>query len=87
MPYIPQKRREELMDALEPPCSPGELNYLITCLVTEYLEKYGRSYMNLNACIGVLSCIQLELYERVIKAYEQKKRLENGDVYPGDLCE
>ena len=85
MPYISPERRRQLMDATVSPRSSGELNYLITCLITEYLEKYGLDYTNLNACVGALSCAQLELYERVIKPYERKKRQENGDVYPDNL--
>ena len=61
--------------------TPGELNYLITILLKEYIEREGLSYATLNECIGVLECAKLELYRRVAAGYEDQKCEENGDVY------
>lgn len=56
----------------------GELNYVISTLID---ELYDRNYASLNAAIGVLECAKLELYRRILGPYEDKKIIENGDVY------
>jgi hypothetical protein len=38
------------------------------------------SYTNINAVIGVLECVKLELYRRLAASYEDKKVVENGDI-------
>ena len=81
MPYIDNKSRMRLEDGAEPE-NPGELNYIITCLVDQYLAaKGGLRYANINEVIGVLECSKLELYRRVAALYEDKKMVESGDVY------
>ena len=37
-------------------------------------------YSKINAIIGILECIKLELYRRVAAPYEDVKAAENGDV-------
>lgn len=79
MPYIPYKRR---LDFAYPstPDTAGELNFLITQLVLEYLgEDYN--YDAINSAVGALECAKLELYRRVAVPYEDQKISENGDVY------
>ena len=63
---------------------PGELNYLLTFLVNQYLFRHGEtpSYTDYNEVVGVLECMKLELYRRLIAPYENKKKEQNGDVYP-----
>lgn len=83
MPYISQKTRGVLYCGA-PPDSVGELNYVITRLVDDFLIRSNGgvpSYTNINAVIGVLECAKQELYRRVAAPYEDKKRAENGDVY------
>ena len=86
MPYIPQEYRAELNDPSEfVPTTPGELNYAITRLLTEYLTDQGDhvpTYDRFNEVIGALECAKLELYRRMVAPYEDRKRFENGDVYP-----
>lgn len=36
----------------------------------------------MDAITGVVRCCQMELYRRVAVPYEEKKIVENGDVYP-----
>lgn len=79
MPYIKQVERD-VLDEGRSPCTPGQLNYVITGLINEYLS-YGLSYEEINAVIGVLECAKLELYRRVAAPYEEQKRYDNGDVY------
>lgn len=89
MPYIsPDSRnelqRETLVKMRRPPSEPGELNYMITELLFDYLRAIGGSYTydKFNSLIGVLECAKLELYRRMVAPYEDKKKEENGDVYP-----
>lgn len=80
MPYIKQRRRKEIEKYNLIGVVPGELNYNITKLILQYLGGH-ESYTSYNEVIGVLECIKLELYRRVIAPHEDKKKEENGDVY------
>ena len=85
MPYITKTARVALDLGSRKAKTPGELNYLITKLVREYIENHlvtTVTYTNLNEVIGVLECTKQELYRRVLAPYEEIKREENGDVYP-----
>jgi len=64
------------------PESAGDLNYLFTKLIQEYIdERGGLSYAIINEVVGVLECAKLELYRRLAAPYEDEKRELNGDVY------
>lgn len=84
MPYIPIKRREEIQDGCTPQ-NPGELNYLITSIILEYLYNINPSepnrYSDYNEVIGVLECCKLEMYRKRISSYEDIKCAENGEVF------
>lgn len=90
MPYINPRRRERLEPWLprNPKedtgiITPGNLNYSIHQRIHEYIAvSGGLDYQTLNDVIGVLECIKLELYRRLIGPYEDKKMKENGDVLP-----
>lgn len=56
----------------------GCLNFTISSIIN---TLYDRNYADLNAAIGVLECIKLELYRRVVAPYEDTKIIQNGDVY------
>lgn len=58
----------------------GELNYLITRIIDDYLGD-AQSYRRFNEVIGVLECAKLEYYRRKVAPYEDKKIQENGDVF------
>ena len=88
MPYIKQERRLELFEEENwfSPKTPGELNYLITCLCIEYLknmrkEKGQTKYYDYNQVVGALECAKLEFYRRILSPYEDQSIKENGDVY------
>ncbi|KKN25215.1 hypothetical protein LCGC14_0886960 [marine sediment metagenome] len=95
MPYITQSKREEIIEendvfgdgmiyhhiVMEHIDKPGELNYAITEMMINYLNRKGVSYTNMNEVIGVLECAKLELYRRMTAPYEDVKIDENGDVY------
>ena len=88
MPYIEQERREKIQNnwMIE---SPGELNYVITLMIQQYLarkigdtsHKLEPNYEDYNEVIGVLECAKQELYRKVVSKYEDKKCKENGEVY------
>jgi cystathionine beta-lyase family protein involved in aluminum resistance len=84
MPYIEKYMRERLVGDYPPSAIPetaGELNFMITVLVDEYIQLHGKRYDTLNEVIGVLECAKLELYRRVVAPYEDTKIEQNGDVY------
>lgn len=80
MPYIKQEDRLRLQTFFDDASTPGELNYLFTWLITAYLHE-GTSYQRINDIVGALEGAKLEFYRRVVAPYEDKKIVENGDVY------
>lgn len=81
MPYIEKKKREQLSSSLPDPATPGELNFAICMMAKQYLDKTKKSYQHYNEVIGVLECAKLEIYRRLVSTYEDKKNLENRDVF------
>jgi len=76
-----QDTRKELDNNECKPDTLGELNYKITMLIKDYLDRRGHEYRNYAGVIGVLETVILEYYRRVVVPYEQKKIEENGDVF------
>lgn len=82
MPYIKDVDRQRVKQTLAPQ-NAGELNFLITEIILEYLfRENGPRYQDYNDAIGVLSAASMELYRRGAAPYEDDKIKENGDVYP-----
>lgn len=85
MPYISHKVRDDLKHKLvyggRSIDDAGELNYMITRMVDQYLKDKKLSYASINEVIGVLECAKLELYRRIAAPYEDIKISQNGDVY------
>ncbi len=79
MPYISAKDRQTVSEL--DPSQPGELNYVITRLIYEYMLRRGKSYATMNEIVGALDCAKLEFYRRVMTPYEDEKCRENGDVF------
>lgn len=80
MPYIKQIERDSIDDSRTAQ-GPGQLNYLITDEITNYLSHHKLSYKTVNDILGALEGAKLEFYRRVAAPYEDKKIAENGDVY------
>jgi hypothetical protein len=81
MPYIPQSNRQALREGKMSPQTPGELNYVITKAVHDYITRRGGvSYAVMNEVHGVLACATTELYLTVTRPYEEAKRQANGSV-------
>lgn len=84
MPYIKKDDRNRICTAdfyEDEVNTPGELNYLITTFLIDYVKKKGLSYTTINEVVGVLDCAKAEFYRRVAVPYENEKIAENGDVY------
>jgi hypothetical protein len=79
MPYIQKSEREELCELA--PETAGQLNYLFTAIIIQYIETKGKSYQTINDIMGALTGAQAEFYRRVVVPYEDLKIRENGDVY------
>lgn len=84
MPYVTpvvRDRNEVGLAALHVPEHAGELNYVLTRIIVQYLACRPLEYRTLNEVMGVLACIQQELYRRVIAPYEDGKLEAHGDVF------
>lgn len=84
MPYVDAESRNRVADSVAvrdvDRLTEGELNYLITSLVSAWLGKEP-TYDRFNGVVGVLECAKQELYRRRIAPYEDTKREHHGDVY------
>lgn len=93
MPYISNasQRRAKLIEALQQLKKivfettdvdglDGDLNFVITTLLLMTLQE--KRYQTLERVIGLLECVKMEFYRRMVSPYEDKKIIENGDVYP-----
>lgn len=81
MPYVKSEIREALLEEDADIESPGQLNYLLTELIKDYLSFNGVSYSTINDVVGALECCKQEFYRRVAVPYEKQKCYDNGDVY------
>ncbi len=78
MPYI--KPEERTVEVLADTGKAGQLNYCISCMVHQYIQRKGLSYQVINEVIGVLECAKLELYRQIAAPYENEKKEMNGSV-------
>ena len=85
MPYISEKRRDELYDQSDYKKrfiqTKGELNYLITNLMIDYCNIRDISYTNLSDASDAARDAANEFDRIVLSLYEDKMRKKNGDVY------
>ena len=91
MPYITQEDRTSTEDNLFDdalqfiPNNAGELNFLVSTLIDNYLTKNGVRYRHINEMIGALECCKLELYRRIASPYEDVVMAKNGDAYTQEI--
>lgn len=83
MPYIKQDDRNIVDILLEVPImdNVGELNYVLTKVIKDYLEQFGKNYQTMNDIVGALDSAKVEFQRRIVAPYEDQKIKENGDVY------
>ncbi len=84
MPYISQHARDWMQPVVDTmnsrsPCTPGELNYLITKLLLMQPRDVFDDYAVL---LGTLDAVRLEFARRALFPYEDTKIEANGDIYP-----
>jgi len=59
----------------------GILNYTLTKVVCESMKpSTGWRYKNLNRLMGVLSCMQKEIYRKLVVPYEERAEAVNGEL-------
>lgn len=87
MPYLTPQAKTGLDPDIEILSSKiltgGSLNYAITRLVILYVKRAGSLSYTILAEHGLahLSAATYEFYRRALAPYEDKKAIENGDVY------
>lgn len=88
MPYVNSQSRDkidpwmqELLSRIsDEGVSTGELNYIVTRVVTAWLPAIA-SYDQIADVVKTMEMAKLELYRRVAAPYEDYKAAENEDVY------
>ena len=65
------------------PANAGELNFVVSTFMANYIREKGLKYANLNEMVGALECAKMELNRVIIGQYEYEKIQENGGVYDG----
>lgn len=85
MPYLTEERKRDLDWGNEAPDNPGDLNYMFTKIINEYLERKSLRYEHINGIVGALECCKMELYRRLAAPYENQKIVDNGDAYNSEL--
>ena len=82
MPYIKHADKVLLTTGqLVVPRNKGELNYVITEMMLKFIETKGLSYANISEALGAAIDAAEEMRRRLLGPYEDKKIMENGDVY------
>lgn len=84
MPYISQRARGKFAHIQGHPvdiANSGELNYLLTLFINEYLHQHGKHYATMNDVVGALDSTGKEFYRRVVAPYEDQAIERNGDMY------
>ena len=79
MPYIRQEDRDLVL--FNEPLTAGQLNFVFTDRITQYVKDKGLSYQTINDIVGALEGAKLEFFRRVAAPYEDTKIKENGDLY------
>lgn len=84
MPYIKEEDRSKFdipaKEIAEKAENAGCLNYAITVILHNYINKKGLKYANLNEVHGMLDCCNKELYRRITGPYEDSCIKRNGDA-------
>jgi hypothetical protein len=89
MPYIANDRKADLIQhtalgmnaRTKTLMNAGELNFVLTSVILDYIDTKGLKYQTINDILGALEGAKAEFYRRVAVPYEDKKIKENGDVY------
>ena len=85
MPYLKKEDKDKFKGMLKemkktPPTTAGEINFLVTSLVHEYMKSQGLNYQKINDVVGALDGAKVEFQRRIVGPYEDIKIKENGDA-------
>ena len=81
MPYLTPGNKYAI-DALGTgPDTAGELNYCLTMVCLDFLNRTDKRYADYATVVGALECAKLEFYRRALAVYEDECIERNGDVY------
>ena len=58
----------------------GHMNYIFYSIISRIVKERGERYFRWQDAIGTLECCKIEIYRRLISAYEDKAIEKNGDV-------
>ena len=85
MPYIKDEDRPKILNKIKSLSmdieNEGELNYAISKLIDLLIQKWGEKYSNYNKIAGVISCVDKEVYRKLVAVYEDEKERENGTIW------
>lgn len=70
----------EFVDNPPEPNNAGELNYVLTVTILEYMKRKGNSYQTINDISGAMAEALAEFRRRVTVPYELGKIRANGDI-------
>lgn len=80
MPYITREAVSFLNE--NSPTTKGELNYLITELMVQYLKDNGKNYQNISDVIAAAQDAADEMKRRVLAPHEEAKKNDSNNVDP-----
>lgn len=79
MPYVLPTERVAL-EMTHQAETAGELNYLLSLVMLDYLDRHGLSYGTLNTIVGAVESAKDEFQERIVRPYERQAMIRNGDL-------
>lgn len=86
MPYIPQEQREDVMRRLAAGHGlqePGELSYAVAEAIEAFMGTGDFRFERMAAALGAVDAAVDQFNEQVVRPYEQRKRMEQGNVFNG----
>src|SRR5215204_2604036 len=81
MPYITKKRGLAIRESGSAGCK-GELNYVISCLIADYVQRLGVNYQVISDAIDAAHNAADEATRRILQPYETYKMLSNLNEDP-----
>lgn len=80
-PYIPEERRDP--EKVDPRVLPkaGDLAYVLSRMVDQYVAEKGLDYQTISDIQGALETTKQEFYRRFAAPYEDRKLEANGEVF------
>lgn len=74
------KGRDKTLDQIK-----GDVNYSFTKILVTMLKKFGTRYYVLSNIEAIPKDVEKEFHEQFTRPYEDKKKVENGEVTPLEI--